>query len=137
MTIVRDNSESRRSAFAVCPRTDWACPPRTSPEFYLWPPDPQQLFAYGQEDRLLLPPLPSFAADTPIGSCGWIVLKNSATDARRMDIRPAMAHRVIGVSPLAGGDCLRSGDELGQLAEVLGDGGEVEFVAGATRAAQP
>src|SRR5260370_9446378 len=44
---------------------------------------------------------------------------------------------VIGVPPLGGEDRLRSGDELCQLAQVLGDGGEVEFVAGATRAAQP
>jgi len=38
---------------------------------------------------------------------------------------------------LGGGDCLLSGYELGQLAEVLGDCSEVEFVAGTARPAQP
>jgi hypothetical protein len=45
--------------------------------------------------------------------------------------------RVIGFPPLGGGDRLWFGDELGQLAQVLGDGCEVEFVAGATGPAQP
>ena len=44
---------------------------------------------------------------------------------RRPLRRAAHAHR------------LRSADELGQFAQVLGDGGEVEFVAGAARPAQP
>src|SRR6516164_2635429 len=38
---------------------------------------------------------------------------------------------------LGGGDCLLSGYELGQLAEVLGDCSEVEFVAGTARPTQP
>src|SRR5215472_11073147 len=38
---------------------------------------------------------------------------------------------------LGGGDCLLSGYKLGQLAEVLGDCSEVEFVAGTARPAQP
>jgi hypothetical protein len=43
--------------------------------------------------------------------------------------------RVIGFPPSGGGDRLWSGDELGQFAQVLGDGGEVEFVVGAERTA--
>jgi hypothetical protein len=35
-----------------------------------------------------------------------------------------------------GGDCLRAGDELGEFAEVLSGSRQVEFVAGAARAAQ-
>ena len=35
-----------------------------------------------------------------------------------------------------GGDCLRAGDELGQFPEVLSGSRQVEFVAGAARAAQ-
>ena len=38
---------------------------------------------------------------------------------------------------IGGGDCLLSGYKLGQLAEVLGDCSEVEFVAGTARPAQP
>jgi hypothetical protein len=66
-----------------------------------------------------------------------IALKNSAMDAGRVGIRPTVAKRVVCVSRLAGGDRPRSGDDFGQLAKVLGDGGEVEFIAGAIRAAQP
>src|SRR5262249_46324648 len=35
-----------------------------------------------------------------------------------------------------GGDCLRAGDELGEFPEVLSGSRQVEFVAGAARAAQ-
>jgi hypothetical protein len=58
-----------------------------------------------------------------------------AMDAGRVGIRPTVAKRVVCVSRLAGGDCPRSGHDFGQLAKVLGDGGEVEFIAGAIRAA--
>jgi hypothetical protein len=44
---------------------------------------------------------------------------------------------VIGVPPSDGGDRLRDRDELGELAQVLDGGGEVEFVASAARTAQP
>ena len=68
---------------------------------------------------------------------GVIVLKNSTMDADGC----GGTERVSGVigTPLRLGreDCLRSGDEFGQLGQVLGDGGEVEFVAGAARPAQP
>jgi hypothetical protein len=70
-------------------------------------------------------------------SCPPIVLKNSAAGDLRGGVGPELGVRVIGVPPSDGGEGLWSGDELGQLAEVLGDGREVEFVAGAARPAQP
>src|SRR5262249_46597727 len=69
-----------------------------------------------------------------------IVLKvpqNPAAGAWGMWRGSGVGRAVIGVPPSGGEDRLRSGDELGQLAQVVGDGGEVEFVAGATRAASP
>ena len=67
---------------------------------------------------------------------GLIVLKNAVIDAEWCCTR-FEPKRVIWFPPLGGGDRLWFGDELGQLAQVLGDGCEVEFVAGATGPAQP
>jgi hypothetical protein len=51
--------------------------------------------------------------------------------------RHRVAERQLELICLGRGDHLRSEDELGQLAQVLGDSGEVEFVAGTARPAQP
>ena len=48
-----------------------------------------------------------------------------------------MGSRVIGIPASGGRDRLRAGDELGELAQVLDGGGEVEFVTSAARTAQP
>jgi hypothetical protein len=44
---------------------------------------------------------------------------------------------MMSVPASGGGDRLRAGDELGEIAQVLDGGGEVKFVASAARTAQP
>ena len=68
---------------------------------------------------------------------GSIVLKNPAAAVYWMWSEPKLGGRVIGVPRSCGEDRLRAGDQLGELAEVLGDCSEVKFIAGAARPAQP
>jgi len=50
---------------------------------------------------------------------------------------PGVGGRVTGIAPSGGGDRLRAGDELCEVAQVLDGGGEVKFVTSAARTAQP
>ena len=68
--------------------------------------------------------------------CCPIVLKNPAAGAGRTRAVGLRAAYVIGTPRSGGGDCLRAGDELGEFPEVQSGSRQVEFVAGAARAAQ-
>jgi hypothetical protein len=68
---------------------------------------------------------------------GRIVLKNVAIAQGGRCTGFELPERVIVAPSSDGWDRLWSGDELGQLAQVLGDGGEVGLVGGAKWAAQP